>query len=130
MHRMFNGLEAAKAAGMSNVNFRAHLSRRGWRIHSPRDVTPGVFTLNEVLAFALARILNLHGVNSKTAFQVAMDYFTPGPSVGQKIAGNIAPNSLDYTLFAYSHGESAGLSLTAKAISDLDMGIGSALGRQ
>lgn len=111
----FNQIEIANAIGMSADNFRAHLGRKGWRaIGKPGQP----FTINDVMAFGLARELMLYGVEAERAFNLAVCDFAhcgdenrdPGQVYDEREHG--------LTFYVYSRGAPRGRCIAQGRISN------------
>ncbi|CDO36013.1 hypothetical protein [Novosphingobium sp. KN65.2] len=123
MHDLkFTSAQVAEAIGMSHDNFRAHLSRKDWRIigkEQPENGKAHSFSVHDVLGYALARILTTYGIDTKTAFQRAMfDFAHTGDD--ERGPGEIYDSeSLGLTFYVYSHGARLGECLAEKRITSV-----------
>lgn len=116
----FSSSQVAKAAGMTAINFRAHLSRGNWRIigDSKAAETFGKgheFTLEDALGYALAHQLVSCGIEPKVAFDRAMYDFAHVGSVTDSFGGHdrnpgdvFDEKTLGYTLYVYCPGAERG----------------------
>lgn len=129
----FSSSQVAKAAGMTPINFRAHLSRGNWRIigNSKAAEVFGKgheFTLEDALGFALAHQLVSFGVAPKIAFERAMfDFahtgsFTNSYGGDDRDPGNVFdPRTLGMTLYVYTPGAERGQCVASNKISTIEL---------
>lgn len=108
----YTSSDVAEAAGMSPANFRANLSRGHWRmIGKPREANGygHLFTINDALAFALARELVNCGVDPKEAFESAVQDFAFFSDHDDRVPGEVFdPAKFGTTFFLYFPGAKRG----------------------
>lgn len=125
----FTSSQVARAAGMTASNFRAHLARGNWRIIGSSLPAESfgkahLFTIYDVLGYALANQLVSLGIEPKKAFELAMYDFahTGGGSHRangeMRDPGGVYDISLGRTLFVYCPGAERGQTLPASAVQD------------
>lgn len=128
----FTSAQVAKAAGMTATNFRAHLARGNWRIIG--DSVPAekfgsghLFTIYDVLGYALAAELIQCGLDPKAAFERAMYDFAHtggqewqpnGKVIDREPGGVFQPEANGHTLFVYVRGADRGKCVAANAITN------------
>lgn len=126
---VFSSSQVAAAAGMTASNFRAHLARGNWRIignSQPADAfgKGHLFTIYDVLGFALAHQLVTLGVEPKQAFDLAMVDFAHGGTgslPGQSSArdpGGLFDKARGHTLYVYCPGAARGQCIATKDVQD------------
>lgn len=118
--RRFSGAEIAKAIGMTPDNFRAHLSRKGWRIIGGGSADSGSrqFTVHDALGYALARVLMFHGLDTKTAFERAMLDFAQCAGTGRDLGDVFDVREFGRTFYVYSLGAEIGRCVAQSEITD------------
>ena len=109
---IFTSAQAAKAADMTNANFRAQFSRKNWRIigkERPGNGEAHLFTIFDVMAYALARRLMEYGFAPSRAFDLATMDFAHTGDEHRDPAGIYDTTTHGRTLFVASldgaHGE-------------------------
>lgn len=126
---VFSSSQAAKAAGMTATNFRAHLARGNWRIiggdkggHAAEAFGKGhFFTIYDVLGYALAHRLVLRGVEPKMAFERAMYDFAHSGDPERDPGGIFNPDKHGLTLFVYTPGLPTSMCVGSSSIGDAMM---------
>lgn len=122
MHDLtFTSPQVAAAIGMSHDNFRAHLSRKGWRIVGKPQPDAGraqTFGMHDVLGYALARILTKYGVDTGIAFERAMLDFAHTGDESRAPGGIYNTATHGRTLYVYSHDAVLGHCLASRDIAD------------
>ena len=122
---VFSSSKTAMAAGMSHSNFRAHRSRGNWMVGGK---TSGVkaeshgkghlFSIYDVLGYALAHRLIRFGVDPALAFNLAMFNFAHVGVDGREPGGVFDVAEHGYTLFVYSPGADRAQCMGTKSIGD------------
>lgn len=119
---IFSSARAAAAAGMTPANFRAHLSRGNFRIIGGKGAveaaTAGkghLFTIYDVMLYAMANCLIQFGVDPKLAFEVAIDFAFAGDDEREP-GGVLDTAKYGWTLFAYTPGLPIGHCFGSKAL--------------
>lgn len=126
---VFPSSQVALAASMTASNFRAHLARGNWRIignSQPADAfgKGHLFTIYDVLGFALANQLVSLGVDPKRAFELAMYDFAhagTGPLPGQESArepAGLFDKARGYSIYVYCPGAERGRCIATKDVQD------------
>ena len=127
---IFSSAQVAKAAGMTHTNFRAHLARGNWVIGSESKKASALgeghlFSIYDVLGYALAKRLMELGIDPKTAFERAMlDFAHVGDTAYQgttpimRNPGGVFPLEHGMTIFSYVPGMERGECYATKLVAD------------
>ncbi|CAN5203474.1 hypothetical protein BH10PSE13_BH10PSE13_00170 [soil metagenome] len=118
---IYTSTQVANAAGMTAVNFRAHLMRGHWRVigaKAGRNGQSHKFSIFDAVGYALAYQLEMSGVDPKTAFDRAMTDFAHGGNADRD-AGDV----MDYvrhglTIYVYCPGAPVGECVGSKHVAD------------
>lgn len=122
---VFSSSQTAKAAGMTHSNFRAHLSRGNWTVGGQtggvKADTQGkghLFTIYDVLGYALAHRLVRFGVDPEIAFNRAMFDFAHVGDGERDPGGAMDLEKHGFTLFIYWPGAPRAQCLGTKSVHD------------
>ena len=102
---VFTSAQSAKAAVMSAANFRAQFTRGNWRIigkERPGNGEAHLFTIYDVLAYALARRLMIYGFEPAHALDIAIKDFAMASTGDRKPGGTNDPIKYGRTFFIAS----------------------------
>lgn len=109
---IYSSSQVAKVCGLTHVTFRSRLSRGLWRIVGKSQAADilgkgHLFTIFDVMGYALAEELVKMGIDGKIAFDLAMTDFAHVGSADRDPA-DVFPVERGRTLYVYSPGNAFG----------------------